>query len=130
MRASDDPEHSAHLTQIRDIHSEQPINENILESLQPLTAEALASNPNLKFARIACMSWREIFPFGSRVMAPTVVGIELLLLLLPKNSLRSNKLKKERRKAASMKRQIFLPVTILLHTLMMNQKQILVSDST
>ena len=62
MRASDDPEHSAHLTQIRDIHSEQPINENFLESLQPLTAEALASNPNLKFARIACMSWREIFP--------------------------------------------------------------------
>jgi hypothetical protein len=62
MRASEDPEHSAHLTQIRDIHSEQPINESILESLQPLTTEAIESNPKLKFARIACMSWREIFP--------------------------------------------------------------------
>lgn len=62
MRASDDPEHSAHITQIRDIHSEQPINESILESLQPLTAKALANDPKLRFARIACMSWREIFP--------------------------------------------------------------------
>ena len=62
MRSSDDPEHSAHITQIRDIDSEQPINESILESLQSLTPNALANDPNLKFARIACMSWREIFP--------------------------------------------------------------------
>jgi len=62
MRASDDPEHSAHITQIRDINSEQPINESILESLQPLTAKTFANDPNLKFARIACMSWREVFP--------------------------------------------------------------------
>ncbi len=47
MRASEDPEHSAHITQIRDIHSEQPINKSFLESLQPLTAEALQNDPKL-----------------------------------------------------------------------------------
>ena len=62
MRASDDPQHSAHIAQIRDIHSEQPINESILDSLQPLTAKALENDPKLNFARIVCMSWREIFP--------------------------------------------------------------------
>ena len=62
MRASDDPTHSEHLNQIRDIASEQPISEEILNSLQPLTAAALEKDPNLKFAKIVAMSWREIFP--------------------------------------------------------------------
>lgn len=62
MRASDDPVHTAHLNEIRDIFSKQPISESILDSLQPLTVEALATNPDLQFARIVAMSWREVYP--------------------------------------------------------------------
>jgi hypothetical protein len=62
MRASEDPDYMAHLNQIRDIFSEQPINEEILQSLQPLTPEALQADPKLMFTRIVTMSWKEIFP--------------------------------------------------------------------
>ena len=61
MRASDDPIHTAHIRDIRDVFSEQPISESILGSLQPLTLEALALDPSLQFARIVAMSWREVY---------------------------------------------------------------------
>ena len=62
MRASDDPIHTAHISEIRDIFSKQPISESILDSLQPLTLESLALDPKLQFARIVAMSWREVYP--------------------------------------------------------------------
>ena len=62
MRASKDPRHMARLDQLRDIFSEQPISEDILQSLQPLTQEAVDKHPELRFAKIVAMSWREIYP--------------------------------------------------------------------
>jgi hypothetical protein len=41
MRASDDLQHTKGISDIRDIFSEQPISEDILQSLQPLTQEAI-----------------------------------------------------------------------------------------
>ena len=64
MRASDDPQHTKGISDIRNIFSEQPISEDILQSLQPLTQEAIDANPKLQFARIVAMSWKEIWPLS------------------------------------------------------------------
>lgn len=64
MRASDDLPHTKGISDIRDIFSKQPISEEILQSLQPLTQEAIKANPKLQFARIVAMSWREIWPLS------------------------------------------------------------------
>jgi len=60
MRAADDKTHAAHLRHLRDVNAKQPISDDILASLQPLTAEAVArEGEKLGFAPIGVLSHME-----------------------------------------------------------------------
>ncbi len=61
MRAAQDQSHADRLQQMRNTNSDQPVCEAFLQSLQPLTKEAMSS-PEMKNAKIAALSWREIYP--------------------------------------------------------------------
>ena len=65
MRAAKDPGHSGHLEGMRDTKSKQPVSDAFLKSLPILTKEAMERpDLNLKEAKIAALSWREIYPIN------------------------------------------------------------------
>ena len=65
MRAANDEVHAAHLNRLHDVNVDQPVSDELLKALQPLTAEAVArEGVKLRFAPIGVLSNMERHAFN------------------------------------------------------------------